>query len=92
MALIIPPKVTELNASTYEEISMDEYPTKRDISLHTEDLSSFTIATSAAGANAAVIPAGLSVSFKNVDTHGPILYAKAAAGTPNLVLLIGTVS
>lgn len=90
--MIIPPVVVALNAVTYTEINIEEHLELRDVAVYTEDLSAFTIATTAAGANAAVIPGGLSASFKNVETHGPLMYVKAFAGTPNLVVLAGKVS
>lgn len=89
--MIIDPIITALNTSTYVEISVADNVWKRDVSLHTEDDSSFTIATDSSGTNAAVIPAGKSLSFKNVPAGTTLLYAKAALGTPNLVLLTGLI-
>jgi len=86
--MILNPIVTAINTTTYELITVSTSEARRDISLHTEDDSAFIIATSSAGANAATIPAGKSLSFKNI-VAGELLYAKAVGGTPNLVLLTG---
>lgn len=82
------PIVTELNTSTFVEISVGpDRLTTRNISLHTEDLSAFIIKESATGTEA-VIPTG-NMSIANVSSQGSLLYAKALSGTPNLVMLTG---
>lgn len=89
--MIQEPVVIALNTSTYTAIEIPVANKRcRPISVHTEDSSSFLIAIDDSGTGEAIIPApGIYSNDCVTDTNGVIFYAKASAGTPNLVVLIG---
>lgn len=99
--MIQAPVITALNTSTYTPIVVPKSSLKggghpRPMTYYTEDGSSFLQAVDDAGTGEAIIPAGAifteaSISDKNESNipDGIIFYAKATAGTPNLVVKIG---
>ena len=89
MGIIIPPVKVPLNTSTFVPVSMQQNLSPRDIAVYTEDGTDWVMSSDEAGTDAVTIPGGSSLSYGNVDSYGVIMYAKAVAGTPNLVLLTG---
>jgi|GEM_PF-4999617 hypothetical protein len=90
-AIINPPDITALNASTYVAVTIPETNGPcRAISFYTDDGVAFSMAVDSAGTSAATMPANTFVSMDCVtDTSGVIFYVRAGAGTPNLIVLIG---
>ena len=90
MSLVKPAVITELNESTYEEITL---PANNKVggvtcAFYTEDGSSYTKADDDSGANAVVVPASTPITYEDITADGtPQFYALAAtgAGTPNLI-------
>ena len=89
--MINAPIVTALNSSTFVAIKIGATNNKsRSISFFTDDGTAFLIATSVAGANVATVPANLPVNYGDlVDPDNTVVWVKASAGTPNLVVLVG---
>lgn len=83
------PIITALNTSTYVSITMTGGDFgKWSVAYYTEDGTSFKIATDSAGSDEAIVPADSSINQSiTVKSGGVLFYAKAVAGTPNLVLL-----
>lgn len=86
--MINSPVITALNASTFVAVTLPKSSDHvfNDISLWTEDQTAWTFATDADGTDAAIIPANTPFSIGGYsDKSNILLYAKASAGTPNLI-------
>jgi len=94
--MINSPKAVALNASTYTAIKIDVSPKPNNvfnpISAYTSDNTAWLIATDVSGTDA--VPVLTNQVYNNdkvrADRDGTIFYAKAAGGTPNLILHIGS--
>lgn len=87
-SLISPLVVTALNTSTFVAITLpDSNDAYQDVSIWTEDGTAFTISDTSAGTISGVVPANTPISIGDYEGGGIVLYAKASAGTPNLVML-----
>ena len=82
---------TEINASTYTAISIPVSPFVRPISYYSDDDLGWYEADDDSGTNETLLTPKTKVNQRTVvgNTTGPILYVKATAGTPNLVVKIG---
>jgi hypothetical protein len=91
MSLIQAPLVTALNASTFVAITLPaNAQNENDVLIWTEDGSAFSYDIIVAGTNAVTVPANSSISMARVSADGlPIMYVKASAGTPNLIVQAG---
>lgn len=79
------PIVTALNTSTYVAINMPRQ--KGNVAVYTEDETAFYVARDASGTGEAKVPTGKLSVERLAPNSGVAMYAKAAEGTPNLVLL-----
>ena len=94
--MIQSPKRVELNSSTFTAVSFGAMSMQRQsgffpISAYTDDNTEWEIATDLSGTDA--VPVFANQVYNNskiiVDETGVIFYARASAGTPDLVLHIG---
>ena len=92
-AVINTPNVIALNTSTYTAVTVPlTNGVCRPMAAYVDDGTSFLIAVDSSGTGEATVPANTFWSDSCVtDTAGVIFYAKASAGTPNIVVLVGAV-
>lgn len=92
------PQSFALNSATYTAITADVTIDGKvnnkfnPVAIYTEDKSAWYMATDSTGTDAVLIPADLVYHNDSVRVNpdtGIIMYAKAAAGTPKLVVLLG---
>jgi len=91
-ALIKTPDVTALNAGTYTAITITASVGNECLPIlaYVEDGTSWYMSDTAAGTINALIPADSTFSDDCAQfTDGIVFYAKASAGTPNMVVITG---
>lgn len=91
-AMIPPTSTTALNDSSYTAITVPiTNKPLINFAAVTDDSTAWYIADNSSGTNAALVTAPGSISYENVtpEPDGTIFYAKAAAGTPNLGVVVG---
>jgi hypothetical protein len=87
MALLQAPLIVALNTSTHVAITLPNTNQGLvDVAIWTEDGTAFLYDIIEAGTNAVTVPTGRMSIDKVVADGTPIMWAKASAGTPNLIV------